>query len=613
LKTSTPTEQRGKSTNRLYWRLWQQVRPFWLLLAALFVLGLLSAPLALLTPLPLKIVVDSVLGQHPLPKFLGAFLPDAVSQSPGAALALAAGLVVVAALVSQVRDFATSWLSAYTGEKLLRGFRAQLFRHVQRLSLAYHDSRGTADSTYRIQYDASALQRIAVEGVVPFLTSACTLVAMLWVTAQLNWKLALVGLAISPALFVVSGAYRRRLRRQSREVKRSESAALSVVHEVLGAARVVKAFGQEDREGQRFVERSDAGLRARLRLALLEGTFSMWMAGITAAGVAAVLYLGARDVQAGVLTLGELLLVLGYLGQIYSPLKTLGKKVASLQSHLAGAERAFALLDESPDVPERPDARALGRAHGALAFRGVWFAYEQERPVLRDVAFDLEPGQCVGIAGATGAGKTTLVNLLTRFYDPTAGAILLDGVDLRDYKLADLRHQFAVVLQEPLLFSTSLAENIAYARPGAGRNEIIAAARAAGAHEFITRLPHGYETLAGERGMKLSGGERQRLSLARAFLKDAPILILDEPTSSVDARTEAAIVAAMSRLMRGRTTVIIAHRASTLACCDYILNLDEGRVVQLEPARPVAEGGGIVARVTSSTVSPTTLSPTVHG
>ena len=606
-KQLPPTEPDANSTKPLFWRLWLQVRPYWMALAALFLLGLLSAPLALLTPLPLKIVVDSVLGSHPLPQFLGGLLPSGMTQSQGALLALAAGLVVAVALVSQVRDYATTWLAAYTGEKLLRGFRAQLFRHVQRLSLAYHDSRGTADSTYRIQYDASALQRIAVDGIVPFFTSACTLVAMLWVTAQLNWKLALVGLATSPALFAVSGAYRRRLRRQSREVRRSESAALSVVHEVLGAARVVKAFGQEEREGRRFVERSDVGLRARLGLVSLEGAFSMWMAGITACGMAAVLYLGARDVQSGVLTLGDLLLVLGYLAQIYSPLKTIGRKMASMQSHLVGAERAFALLDESPDVVERPHARSLGRARGALAFREVSFAYEKERPVLHSVSFELEPGRCLGIAGATGAGKTTLVNLLTRFYDPTAGAILLDGVDLRDYKLADLRYQFAIVLQEPVLFSTSLAENIAYARPQAAPSEIVAAAKAADAHEFITRLPHGYETLAGERGMKLSGGERQRLSLARAFLKDAPILILDEPTSSVDVKTEAAIVEAMARLMRGRTTVIIAHRLSTLAHCDYILKIDDGRVVNLEPTASRGGRDGTDAPVTAATLYTTTI------
>jgi len=411
---------------------------------------------------------------------------------------------------------------------------------------------------------------------------------MIYVTTRINWRLACIALAVSPAVFVISRRYRRRLRTQSREVKKIESSAMSVVQEVLGAGRVVKAFGQEDREGERFLEKSNEGMRARMRLALTEGGVGLLVALMTATGMAGVLYVGARDIQAGRLTAGELLYVMGLLAQLYTPLKTLNKKMASLQTHMAGAERAFALLDEAPDVIEKPNARPLARARGAMVFRNVSFAYNKDRPVLHEISFALEPGICLGIAGTTGAGKTTLMNLITRFYDPTGGEILLDGVDLRDYKLADLRHQFAIVLQEPILFSTSIAENIAYARPGASRSEIIAAAQAANAHEFIARLPQGYETPVGERGMCLSGGERQRISLARAFLKDAPILILDEPTSSVDIKTEAAIVAAMERLMQGRTTFIIAHRPSTLTHCQRLLRIEHGRIVSLETIVPGA-------------------------
>ncbi len=584
----------------LYWRLWQQVRSCWVLLATMFALSLLSPPVALLTPLPLKIAVDNVIGSDPLPRLLEVFLPAAVPRTQTTALAIAVGLVLVVALLGQLRDFGTSLLGAYTGEKLLRRFRAQMFRHVQRLSLSYHDSRGTADSTYRIQYDATSIQRIAVDGVVPFITSALTLCSMIYVTARINWRLALVGLAISPVLFVVSRAFRRRLRRQSRSVKKLESSALSVVHEVLGAARVVKAFGQEEREEGRFVEKSNEGMRARLRLEMTQGTFGILVALITAVGMASVLYIGVRDIRAGTLTLGNLLLVMGYLAQIYTPLKTLSKKMASMQNNLVGAERAFALLDESPDVVERPNAWPLARASGAMAFRHVSFAYDKERPVLRDISFQIGAGTCLGIEGTTGAGKTTLVNLLTRFYDPTAGEILLDGVDVRDYKLADLRNQFALVLQEPVLFSTSIAENIAYARPRASESEIVAAAKAANAHEFILCLPQGYQTPVGERGMRLSGGERQRISLARAFLKDAPILILDEPTSSVDIRTEAAIVEAMERLMQGRTTFIIAHRLSTLKHCDLILKIEHGRLVSLEPVPSMPNGETLALRQTAA-------------
>jgi len=278
------------------------------------------------------------------------------------------------------------------------------------------------------------------------------------------------------------------------------------------------------------------------------------------------------------------MLMMGYVTQLYEPLKTMGKNSAALQSYLANIERAFALLDELPEVEEKAHPRSLARGTGRIVFENVSFTYGQNRPALEQVSFEVESGMCVGIVGTTGAGKTTLVNLLTRFYDPTEGQILLDGVDLRDYKLKDLRNQFAIVLQESVLFSTSLAENIAYARPSASEAEIVAAAKAANAHEFISRLPEGYQTLVGDRGMRLSGGERQRISVARAFLKDAPILILDEPTSSVDVRTETHILGAMERLAQGRTTLVITHRPSALKQCHVVVRIEKGRLAAIEPS-----------------------------
>lgn len=560
----------------LYRRLLRQARPYWTRIIGIFVLSLLASPLALLTPLPLKIAVDSVIGSDPLPGPLDTLLPSSLSRSPDGALILAAVLLVAIILLSQIQELVTTLLRVETGEKLVLDFRARLFRHVQRLSLSYTDTRGTSDSTYRIQYDAPAVQYIAIDGIIPFITASFTVAAMIYVTASLDWQLAVVALAISPVLILITRAYRRRLRMQSREVKRLESSALTVVQEVLSALRVVKAFGQEEREQARFVRRSSEGMRARIHLAFFEGGFGLLVGLITAIGTSVVLFIGIRHVQTGLLTLGELLLVMSYLAQLYEPLKTMSKKAASLQSHLAGAERAYLLLDEAPDVAEHPKAKRLTRAFGAIAFKHVSFAYDTQHPVLQDVSFEIASGTRVGIAGTTGAGKTTLVSLLTRFYDPSAGEILLDGLDLRDYKLADLRNQYAIVLQEPVLFSTSIAENITYARPGASENEIVTAAQAAGAHVFIERLPQGYDTPVGERGMRLSGGERQRIALARAFLKDAPLLILDEPTSSVDARTEAAIMEAMQRLMCGRTTFMIAHRLSTLTNCDVLLKIENG-------------------------------------
>ncbi len=567
----------------MFWRIVRQVLPCWPYFAALFLLSLLAPPLALLSPLPLKIAFDSILDSRPLPVFIEAITPSALTISATGRIILVAVLVMLVAFLTHLRESASQVLSTYTAEKLVRRFRADLFRHVQRLSLSYHDTHGTADSSYRIQYDAMSLQNIAVEGLVPSVTSALTFLSMIYVTLRINWRLGLVALAVSPLLFFISRYYRRRLRQHSREMRKLDSSALSVVHEALGAARVVKAFGQEHREEERCVHRSNQGMSARVRLAVMSGSFGIFVGVLTASGIAAVLVLGLDGIRSGTLTRGDLLLVMGYLAHLYHPLKTIGKKMANLQNHLAGAERAFALLDQEPDVIERAGARRLVRASGLIEFRNVCFAYNAERPILRDLSFDVAPGTCLGIAGTTGAGKTTLVNLIMRFYDPTAGTILLDRADLRDYKVADLRGQFALVLQEPVLFSTSIAENITYARPQATDAEIVAAAQAANAHEFILRLPDGYGTLVGERGLCLSGGERQRISIARAFLKDAPVLILDEPTSSVDVRTEATIVEAMERLMQGRTTLIIAHRASTLKHCDVILRVEGGQVVELAP------------------------------
>src|SRR5512144_3237911 len=562
----------------LYRRLLAQARPYWPHLGGLFALGLLTTPLALLVPVPLKIVVDSVLGTRPLPGPLGHWFPAA---SPATGLAIAIGVLLAVTLLTQLQSLLNTWLRAYVGEHIVLGFRSRLLEQGQRLSLAYHDSTGTADTAYRIQHDAPALQYVAVDGIIPFVSAVISLITMIAVTARLDWQLALVALTVAPVLFFLSRVFRRRMRGQSRAVKKLESSALQVVQEILGALRVVKAFGQERRETERFAGRAREGLAARLRLALIEGRFGVAVGLTTAAGTAAVLYLGVGHVRSGVLTLGELLMVMSYLAQLYQPLSTISRKAAGLQSYLASAERAFALLDEVPDVPERPAARPLVRAGGAVEFQHVSFGYDAERVVLRDVSF----------TGATGAGKTTLVNLLTRFYDPTSGDVLLDGVDLRDYRVVDLRRQFAIVLQHPLLFSTTIGENIAYGRPGASREAVEEAAAAANAHDFIARLPRGYDTQVGELGQKMSGGERQRIALARAFLRDAPVLILDEPTSSVDLKTEALILDALERLMTSRTVFLITHRPSTWTMCDVRLQIERGRLVRKEDPAVAALAG----------------------
>ena len=568
-------------TLTLWRRVLDQARPYWLHVTALLLLNLATVPLTMLTPLPLKITVDTVLGSKPLPGAVAWLLPASAAQSRGTLLVLAAGLMIAVAVVTSLQGFANSVLRTRTGEALTLAFRRRLFRHVQHLSLTYHDTQGTTDSTFRIQYDAPAIQWLLVDGVTPFLTAALTLLSMLCVIARIHWQLALVVLTICPVLYAISRAYGPRLRSQWREAYKLQSAAMSTVQEVLGALRLVKAFGQEEREQDRFVRHSNENLGLRMRIARGEGMFGLWVGLTTGSGMATVLFLGMHQVQSGILSLGDLLMVMTYLNLIFTPISLLSQMTVHMHGSLASAERAFALLEEPHDLVERADARRIVRAAGAIAFRNVSFAYESNHPVLRDVSFEIRPGARVGIVGTTGAGKTTLINLLTRFYDPTAGQILLDGVDLRDYKLSDLRNQFAIVLQQSVLFSTSIAENLSYARVGAPMEDLVAAAKSANAHDFIRALPDGYDSLVGERGMRLSGGECQRVALARAFLKDAPILVLDEPTSSVDTKTEAMIIEAMERLMKGRTTFLVTHRTSTLTACDLVLVIEEGRLASV--------------------------------
>jgi ATP-binding cassette subfamily B protein len=561
-------------------RLLHQVWPYWPYVVGIFLLDLVATPLALLGPVPLKIAVDTIVGSQPLPPLLRALLPDPGTHSKLLLLGVAAGLLVFVAFLTHLQALGSYVLRTHTGEWLTLHFRALLFRHVQRLAFAFHDARGTADTIYRIQYDAPSVQWLTIHGVIPLLTSAITLLSMIYVTARLDWQLALVAMSIIPFLMAIPKIYDCRMRGQYTSVKELESSSLGIVHEVLTALRVVKAFGREDHEQERFVAQSTAGMGARIRLAFAESAFGLLSNVITAIGTALVLYIGVRSVLVSRLTLGELLMVIAYLTQLYGPLNAIGDKIISLQPYIASIKRAFELLDEVPDVAERPHARPLKRAAGAIEFRDVGFAYDGENLVLDGVSFAIEAGTRLGIAGRTGAGKSTLMSLLMRFYDPSKGQIVLDGVDLRDYKLAELRNQFAIVMQETVLFSTSIAENIAYGRPGASFQDIVTAAKVANAHDFIVALPNGYDTLVGERGLRLSGGERQRIALARAFLKDAPILILDEPTSAIDVATEALIMEAMQRVMAGRTTLMIAHRLSTLEVCDARLVIEHGRLVE---------------------------------
>jgi ATP-binding cassette subfamily B protein len=530
----------------------------WQALLLLLTLELLGAGLAVLAPIPLQTALDVVLEQKPAPFWLAPF-------SDAALVWLCAGSLFVTLLV-QGQSLASGVLSTTIGQRLIRTLRERLFAASLRLSLARHIEKGTTDALYRIQSDAQTVEWFLLDGALPVATALTTLAVMLTALFQLNPTLGWIGVLIAPLLLLLTRLARPNLKAAAREARQHESAALSTVQASLGALTSVKAFGIEEAQTARFGALAERAVAVRRRIALLDGLFGMSVQVLCALGTAVALYVGVRAAQSSMLTVGQVLLGLHYLNQVYSPLKTLGKKWASLQTQLAGLERATALLSEPVEVPEVPQPTLLwqGEKRGAITFEKVAFGYDPRRPILQDVTLHIAPGERIGVIGETGAGKSTLLSLLLRFYDPTAGRILLDGIPITDATLVDLRQQFAVVFQETVLLPGTIAENIAIGKLGATTAEIEAAATAARLHEAITRFPDGYGTLVGERGAALSGGERQRVGLARAFLRNAPILLLDEPTSALDATTEAEVLEALDVLMSGRTVLLVTHRESAL-------------------------------------------------
>ncbi len=469
-------------------------------------------------------------------------------------------------------------------------FRAKLFERSLLATTTGEDAQALNDIAFRITNDAPALQWTALYGVIPVVVSLTSLVGTVWVTMAISPILATIAIVTMLPVIGLIHVTQRQMRGRWHCVRDAESEAQSIVQEVLSALRLVVTFGQERREVARFAAAVDRARVIRLKTVITQGLLGSALGLSTAIGSIAILWLGVRQVEAGLLTVGDLLLIIAYVAQLYQPLEQIGTHITGQQQAIVSAERAFAILDRPPSVEEVEEPKALEQARGAVALRDVTFGYAgQSAPVLENVTVDVPAGAFVGVIGRTGAGKSTLSALLLRLFDPQAGRILLDGRDVRDFSLADLRRQFAVVPQDPMLFSTTIRDNIAYGRPDASEQEIVAAAKAARAHDFIMKLPEGYDTKVGDRGARLSGGERQRIAIARAFLKDAPILVLDEPTSAIDGETEASIIAAMERLMEGRTTFMIAHRLSTLRKATMVLKAGNGSLEKVNlPAAKLA-------------------------
>jgi ATP-binding cassette subfamily B protein len=528
----------------------------------------------LLKPWPLKLIIDNVLGGQPLSWPL-------VADWSREALLLGAcvGLVGVYIVLGALNLF-NNYTTIHIGQSMVNDLRGALYNHLQRLSLAFHNRRQVGDLLYRVTADTYSIQTLTMNGIFPILTSLVLLVGMTIVMMRIDWLLTLLALSACPLLFVTISTMSTRINQAATTAHERESTIYSLVQRTMSAIRVIQAFTKEEEEHRRFMAASADSLSASLRLYNLQALYSGVVNVVIAVGTALVVWVGTRHVLAGMLSVGELVVFTAYLASLYGPINTISQTLGLIEGGKAGFMRVHEILAVEHDLPEGKRVVPASGVRGDIVFENVTFGYVPGQPVLHGVNLRVPPGQTVAVVGPTGAGKSTLVSLLPRFYDPQEGRVLLDGTDIREFTLASLRQQVAMVLQPPLVFPITIGENIAYGRPEASREAIERAARLARIHETIARLPEGYDTLVGEQGATLSEGERQRLTIARAILRAAPILILDEPTSSVDAETEALIMEGLEQLMAGHTTFIIAHRLSTVRRADVILVVRGGHIVE---------------------------------
>jgi len=581
----------------IYARMFHYVGPHKLQMAVVIVLITIEAGFGLLDPWPMKILIDQGLSHLPVSGWLAWLFPflEGMSASGIVAFAVLGGIALK--LVGNALQILRDYLKSRVNDSMTLNFKADLFSHLQRLSFKYHDQTSVGDSMYRLNHDTGWLNPLIWGNFRHLFTSLISLTVMVWIVVRLDWQIAALALLTTPINYTMIGYTNKFFKEQNKSLWRLQSGIETIVQEVLSCLRVVKAFGQEEREQRRFEDQSWTTVRAQWRLTIREGMFWNAVSWVNRISKSLILLLGAFHVLEGRLTLGELMVVLAYVGQIQSPLEEIGQMLAQMQISLATADRALEVLDTPIEIQDRPGAKTLSRVEGAVIFENVGFSYREGLPVLHDVSFSAKPGEVVAVVGPTGAGKTTIASLMARFYDPASGRVTLDGHDIRDVTVRTLRDNIALVLQEPILFTGTIRENIAYGRPEATPEEVEAAARAANSHDFITALPDGYASHVGHKGVRLSGGERQRICVARAFLRDAPVLILDEPTSSVDSRTEQVILDALDRLMLGRTTFIIAHRLSTIRTADQIVVVDKGRIAERGTHAELLQLGGLYAEL----------------
>jgi subfamily B ATP-binding cassette protein MsbA len=548
------------------------------------VLGTLAAVgdavASLLQPWPMKIVLDNVLKQKQLNGWLNHLIFQFTGGDRLTVLKFASLAVLVIAFIGAACSYAEKYLTTSVGQWVMHHLRQTLYFQMERLSLAYHDENRTGDLISRATSDIDAIQTFITSGLLDTLINIVTLVGMVGVMFYINWQFTLIALSIAPILAVVVFKYTRSIKKASREVRKKEGEIVSVMQEVLSSIRVVKTFAREDYELHRLQEESLENVEIALRARALKARLAPLVAMIVAVGTSLVLWFGSRMALEGTLSAGSLIMFIWYLGKMYKPMQDLSKMTDTYSKAAIGYERIREVLDSDREVKDLPGARAIRSIKGAVEFEKVSFSYEESSPVLKDLDFRIEPGQVAAFVGPTGAGKSTIISLIPRLYDPTSGTIKIDGEDIRRFKQQSLREQISFVLQDTVLFRGTIWHNISYGKPNASRKEILRAAELANAREFVEKMPNGYDTLVGERGVTLSGGQRQRIAIARAIIRNSPILILDEPSSGLDAESEKLVFEALDRLMKGKTCIVIAHRLSTIRAADIIFVVKDGTIVE---------------------------------